>query len=149
MIIRICKVCAIEKSLDLFEITTKDGKCRRAVCKPCYSKEKKERAKTGSATVDRNSIPKPTMCDKCGKGPGEVDFKWRTDVKQGGWRKMCNICFNENKYYEDYREREKSKDLEGYLKHNAEVHLKWAKQNPGKIKEQQVKTATVPERKIK
>lgn len=146
---RNCKECQVSKPLDDFEKTTKDGKCRRAVCKPCYARKKATKAKEASAKVDRSSVPKPSACVECGKGPDVVDFKWRTDVMQGGWRTQCNECFNAKGYYKDYRVREREKDETAYLERNAAVHLAWVRQNPDKVKEQQAKTATIDARKVK
>lgn len=146
---RSCTKCGLAKALDAYEVTTKDGKCRRAVCKPCYSQLKKERAKAGAVNHAPDTTPKPAACVKCGNGPDVVDFKWRSDVKQGGWRAECNACYNVKGYSEDYRKRERLHDEAAYLARNASMHLAWARKNPDKVKEQQVKTATVDTRKIK
>lgn len=144
-----CKECNILKSIDDFECTTKDGKCRRAVCKPCYARKKADRAREAAMNHDQSSVPKPTACTKCGKGPDEVDFKWRSDIKQGGWRTECNSCFNAKGYSQKSRAKRLEEDPEGYRKRNADTHLAWAKRNPEKIKAQQTKQATEPDRKIK
>jgi hypothetical protein len=144
---RVCTQCNVDKPLDSYEVTTKDGRCRRAVCKPCYAQLKKQRAKAGAA--DQSSIAKPTACCKCGRGPPEVDFKWRTDVKRGAWRTECNTCYNAKGYSTDYRARQRELDEAAYLERNARTHLAWVQKNPDKVKEQQLKTATIAERKIK
>lgn len=70
-------------------------------------------------------------------------------MKTGGWRATCNSCTNAKGYSQAHRAREMTKDADGYRKRNAEAHLKWAHNNPENVREQQLKTATVPERKIK
>lgn len=147
MDLRACKTCGVSKSLDCFEMTTKTS--RRKECKPCYASKKKERAKVAAQGHDRDTTPKPEACAKCARGYPEVDFKWRSDVKQGGWRSECNACYNAKGYCEEYRKREREKDEEGYLARNAASHLAWAHKNPDKVKEQQVITATEPGRRIK
>ncbi len=105
---RTCKTCNIDKEIDCFEATTKDGKCRRAVCKPCYSRKKADRAKEGSKDIDPETVPKPSHCVKCGKGSEEVLFKWRTDLKKGGWRTECNTCY----YLKGYCKKSRAKSRE-------------------------------------
>ncbi len=146
---RTCKTCGVAKPLDAYEVTTKDGKCRRGVCKPCYAKAKAAKAKAKAADHDPSAVPKPAACVKCGKGPDEVDFKWRADVQKGGWRTECNACYNAKGYDKEHRKRERAKDETAYLARNAATHLAWAHRNPDKVKEQQLKTATMPERRIK
>ncbi len=120
---RPCIQCAVTKPIDAFEVTTKDGKCRRAICKPCYSLLKKDRARAGAASHDPEAVPKPAACTNCGKGPDEVNFKWRKDVIQGGWRTECNACYNEKNYSEAYRKRERARDEDAYLARNAATHM--------------------------
>lgn len=121
----------------------------RSECKKCRANKKAEKAKTASASIDRSTVPKPKACTKCGKSYPEVDFKWRTDVQKGGWREICNVHFNEKKYYEAYRKRERAKDEVAYLERNAKSHLEWSHRNPDKIKEQQMKERMEPDRRIK
>lgn len=149
MTTRKCKECNIEKDNDHFEITTKDGKCRRAVCKPCYNHKKAERARVSSKLVDKSSIPKPMQCVACKKSSDQVDFKWRADIKQGGWRSECNTCYNEKGYSEKSRTLSREKDPEEYLRKNAVTHLNWAHNNQDKVKEQQQKTLSDPIRRFK
>lgn len=149
---RACTTCGVAKALDAYEVTTKDGRCRRAVCKPCYSRAKAERAKGAAskrAPDAKETTPKPAACITCGKGGLEVAFKWRDDVKKGGWRNECNGCYNAKGYCDDYRKREREKDEVQYLARNAEVHLAWARRNLDKVREQQVKMSLEPNRKMK
>lgn len=146
---RACARCEVVKPLDEYEVTTKDGKCRRAVCKPCYAEQKKERANKGAESHAPDSTPKPEACTTCGRAHPEVDFKWRSDVKKGGWRPECNACHNAKDYSGAYRARERQKDEGGYLKRNAEAHLKWAHNNKDKVLQQQELTRTDPGRKYK
>ena len=115
---RTCNVCNQTQSLDAFEVTTKDGKCRRAVCMPCYSTLRKHRTKIGAANHDPDSTPKPDACVNCGRGRPEDDFRWRSDVKNGGWRTECNACLNEKGYSEACRERKRLDDEVSDLAHN-------------------------------
>lgn len=146
---RTCTRCELEKPLDAYEVTTKDGKCRRAVCKPCYTQLKKERAKAVAASHKPEATPKPPACVKCGQGPDVVDFKWRSDTKQGGWRTECNACFNAKGYCDKYRERERQKDEAGYLARNAATHLDWVRRNPDKVDAQKRLIKTDPNRRWK
>lgn len=144
-----CKDCNIGKGIECFEATTKDGKSRRAVCKPCYNRKKAERAKEGSKDIDPSTVPKPLHCVKCGKGGKEVTFKWRKDLKQGGWRTECNTCNNLKGYSEKSRAKRRDENEEEYLSNNAKTHLEWAHANPDKIEEQKMKTRTDPSRRFK
>lgn len=144
-----CKDCKEIKDIDEFEKTTKDGKCRRAVCKPCYSQKKTQRAKEASKTHTPENVPKPEACVECGKGVPEVNFKWRADTVGGGWRSVCITCINGKGYTEKYRAKKMEEDAEGFRKHLAEAHLKWAHANPDKVKAQQKKMRTDPDRKFK
>ncbi len=146
---RICKDCQESKTIDDFEATTKDGKSRRGVCRTCYAKKKSLKAKVAALTHDPGKVLKPDACNHCGKGPNEVDFKWRSDLAKGGWRNTCTTCYNAKAYHKAYRERERVKDEAGYLARNASIHLAWAHRNPDKVKEQQIKAATEEDRKIK
>ncbi len=118
-IMKTCKSCNVGKDIDCFEVTTKDGKCRRAVCKPCYNRAKAERAKLGSKDIDPSSVAKPSSCTKCGKNGDEVTFKWRTDVKQGAWRTECNACYNLKGYSEKSRAKHR---VENEYSNNAKTH---------------------------
>lgn len=144
---RACKTCKAVKDISHFEKTTKTG--RRSVCKPCYAHIKKERAAARNKTIDRNSVPKPTACSECGRGEPDVTFKWRTDIASGGWRSMCNSCFNDKGYYTQYRARQREIDEEAYLARNAATHLDWARRNPDKVQAQKVLEKTDPTRKFK
>jgi hypothetical protein len=120
-----CKTCLETLDIDNFEVTTKAGTSRRGVCKPCYSATKSARAKEASATHDPSSVPYPVACCECGKGPDEVDFKWRTDINQGGWRPQCNDCFNNKGYSQSSRTNLRAADPEEYLRKKAEYQKKW------------------------
>lgn len=146
---RTCKNCGVEKGVDHFEKTTADGKCRRAVCKPCYNKQKADRAREAAATRDPSAIPKPSACIKCGKGPNETDFKFRNDIKQGGWRNECNACYNSKGYCQKYRAKRLEEDPVAFRKQQSESHAAWSERNQDKVKAQQIKTTIDPERKIK
>ena len=121
-----CKDCNVEKDINMFETTTPDKKSRRSVCKPCYKSKRTDKSKKAAKSHDPLSVPKPAECAKCGRGPGEVEYKWRTDVQSGGWRSECNSCYNDKGYCEKSRDKCRTEDPIGYLKKNAEAHLKWA-----------------------
>jgi hypothetical protein len=147
--LRPCKTCGLKKDLDAYEKTTKDGKCRRAVCKPCYAQLKMQRAKTANANVDKSSVSKPTACTECGQGEPDVEFKWRTDIKAGGWRFQCNSCYNGKGYSEKSRGKRRAEDPVEYLARNAASHLAWANDNRDKVLAQQQLTQTDPSRRFK
>lgn len=149
--IRVCTVCNVSKSLDCFEQPNriKQPNMWRKVCKPCYAAQKKERAKASTAHHNRESVPKPSHCSKCGRAPPDVDFKWRTDVVSGGWRPECNACFNAKLYWQTSRQKRRAADEEAYLAHNAAVHLAWAQNNPDKIAAQVYKSKTDTDRRWK
>jgi hypothetical protein len=131
MATRQCKTCSLHKSVDDFEVTKRKDEqviCRRAVCKPCYSAGKAAKAKAAAVDHDPDSVPKPSSCAECGKGPDEVDFKWRTDVQKGGWRSSCNECYGDKGYDSAYRARERAKDEQAFLARNARIHLEWSRQ---------------------
>ena len=143
-----CAACKETKVLGDFEKTpTRAG--TRSECKACRSAKRKAAADAASKLHVPEKTPKPAACSDCGKGPEEVAFKWRTDVKAGGWRSSCNDCYNAKGYTKAYRERERSKDEVAYLARNALTHLEWARRNPDKVAEQQAKSACEPERRIK
>ena len=146
---KLCKDCTIEKSIDDFECTTKDGKSRRGVCRPCYNKKKADRAKESNGKLDKSSIPKPVACSMCKLGPDECEYTWRIDLKKGGWRPECNKCLHTKGYTDKYRKKCRDTNEEGYLKRNADTHLKWAHNNQEKVQEQQEKTKCEPDRKMK
>jgi hypothetical protein len=141
----------LHKAVDDFEVTKRKGEqvlCRRAVCKPCYAAGKAAKAKVVAASHDPHSVPKPSACSGCGKGPHEVDFQWRSDVQKGGWRSSCNVCYADKGYHRAYRVRECTKDADAYLARNAKTHLEWAHRNPDKVQEQQRLSTTEPSRKL-
>lgn len=144
-----CKVCGVAKCLDDFEVTTKDGRSRRHVCKPCYYVKKAEQARVAAHSHSPETTPKPVACSACGKGPDEVEFKWRSDVKKGSWRTQCNACYNAKGYCEKSRAKRLAEDPEGYRRANAETHLQWAHANRDKVRAQQAKSAADPSRRFK
>lgn len=112
----------------------------------CFEKLKKSIMKI--CVECKNNIKKPEKCIKCNVLFDEENFKFRTDLKKGGWRNICNKCINSKKYWETYRTKKREENEEEYLKHNAETHKKWADDNPDKIKEQQLKGRIIPYRKL-
>jgi hypothetical protein len=144
-----CKTCLETLDIDHFEVTTKDGKSRRGVCKPCYRTAKANKAKEASKEHDPSSVPYPVACCECGKGPDEVTYKWRTDTQSGGWRPQCNSCFNNKGYSIAYRNRERTNDEGTFLARNAATHLAWANLNRDKVHAQQLLSRTLADRKFK
>jgi hypothetical protein len=135
--VRVCKACNESKDLDAFEKTTKTS--RRAVCKPCYSRNKADVAKAAASLHDPATVPKPVACIECSRGVPEVDFKWRSDIKKGGWRTICVSCTNDKGYSATSRAKRRAGDEEAYLAKNAAQAAKWRKANPDK-KQHQDKT---------
>lgn len=146
-----CSACGQTKDVSAFE-RTPSGNPRKE-CKECRKAKRAEAAakakQEGSHARDPAAVPKPSACSGCGKGPDQVEFKWRTDVMSGGWRAVCNGCYNEKGYHKEYRKRELEKDAAAYRKRNAEAHLAWAHRNPDKVKEQQELQRTSVDRKFK
>lgn len=142
-----CVACKVSKLLSDFESTTGDK--TRKECKACRASKRKAATDLAKADHQPDKIPKPAACAECGKGPDEVDFKWRDDVKAGGWRSTCNSCYNSKGYHRSFREREREKDEAAYLARNARAHLEWARRNPERVAAQQAKTASEPERRMK
>jgi hypothetical protein len=128
-----CKSCEQTLPLNMFEVTNKIKGCMRAVCKPCYARQRSTKMKAASTRHDPSNVPKPTACDKCGKGPDDVDFKWRADTLQGAWRSTCTECYNAKGYHNDYRARERAKDEEAFKKRNADAHRDWVRRQKAQI----------------
>lgn len=146
-VVATCKTCNVSKPTTAFE-TMPNGH-PRGECKSCRQTKRLDVVKAARDKHNPDKTPKPTACSKCGKGPAEVEFKWRSDVKSGGWRPDCNSCYNAKGYCEKYRAEQLAVDAVAYRKRNAESHLEWAHRNPDKVREQQIKTATEAARKIK
>lgn len=151
---RLCKgECGETKRVDMFEVTLRnaDGtvKSRRGVCKSCYAKSKAAKAKSKNKEIDRNTVKKPEKCVTCERPTSEVTFKWRDDIASGGWRNVCNDCYNAKGYSTISRARRRAEDEEGYLKKNAENHLAWSHRNQDKVAAQQRLNKTIPERRWK
>jgi hypothetical protein len=103
--------------------------------------------------IDPNTVPLPDECVKCGAKPPAAEFKWRTDVKKGGWRNACNRCSDLNSsgvsHSRAYRKREMDKDASAYRARNAKAHLDWVHRNADKVKAQQQLSAANPTRRFK
>lgn len=143
-----CFTCENELPDSCFECTPA-GRVRRRDCKACRQKIRTARSKAAAIAHKPEEARKPNACDKCGKGPDEVDFKWRSDTVCGGWRSTCNECINSKKYHEAYRQREREKDEAAFLERNAKTHREYMKKNPDKLKDQQTKQQSVPDRRIR
>lgn len=140
-----CKDCGTAKPLSAFEATPTG---RRRVCNDCHKARRKASAAAARAKHDRAGAPAPGPCVECGKGPDEVQFKWRMDTVKGGWRSVCNTCINAEGYSQQFRQRQMELDVAAYRARNAATHLAWGRLNPDKLKEQQHKTMVLPDRKI-
>ena len=140
-----CKTCKVTKKLDDFE---KTNTSYRTVCKDCRKLARKTRV-AEVEKIDKTSVPLPTACLKCNKGPDDVSFQWRTDTVNGGWRNTCTECFNSKGYSITSRANRRTADEDEYLKRNAATHLDWANRNRDKVRIQQFKTVTDAKRKIK
>lgn len=134
---RMCEMCANTKPLDAYE----NG---RHACKMC-------RVVSRSA-VDalRVQVPEderthPDNCVRCKKLFTVAEFRPRND----GYRSECRSCYNEHKYYETWREKERGQDEAAYLLQNAINMKKWRDTNPDKIKAMQFNAMTRPESMIK
>lgn len=146
--------CNQSLPLNAFEVTKNKG-CQpglRKVCKKCRQAGRTQKAKEVPKKA-LHEYPLPARCirEDCEAPTVEEGavFKFRDDTISGGYRNVCNACYNKSKYYETYRDREKEKDKAGFLKRSAEQHLDWARRNPDKVVAQQDLGRTVPARKFK
>jgi len=123
----------------------------RTECKDCRAAKRREAAKSVATKRTMETVPKPEKCITCNKGCGEVDFTWRTDTVAGSWRTECDTCATARatKNCAASRASQLATDPHGYRSRMAEAHLDWSRRNPDKVKEQQFKTAIIPERKFK
>ena len=150
---RWCKTCEVNHPSDAFEKYKVNGEIKyRLECKKARQARRKASVKE-APKIDPNTVPLPDECIKCGKKPPEAEFKWRADLKKGGWRNVCNRCCDVNSdgisHSQVYRKREMEKDPKAYRERNAKSHLEWAHRNPDKIKEQQQISASDPTRRFK
>ncbi|KAG1673111.1 hypothetical protein FOA52_013181 [Chlamydomonas sp. UWO 241] len=131
------------------EFDWRDECCNwRKQCKDCR-KQQKRTALAEAPVFDWSFVPKPDKCGECGKGPDEVDYKWRTDVVRGGWRSSCNACYNLKGYDVAWRQLQRETDGPAYKAHNAKTHLAWAHRHPENVLAQQHLQRTIPIRKLK
>jgi hypothetical protein len=145
MSLKVCKICFIEKQIDDFE---KRQNSWRSECKKCRAQKKQQNAKEKSALIDRELVSKP-LCNQCGLTFPEVMFAWRSDVAKGGWKSICNKCYNVKGYSEKSRAKHREANETEYLAKNAATHLAWAKRNPDKVDIQLQLVKTDPERRWK
>jgi hypothetical protein len=150
---RLCKTCQINHPIDDFETYKINGEVRyRMECKKAR-KERRQASVKAAPAIDPNTVPLPSQCVKCGEKPPQAEFKWRSDVKKGGWRTACNRCSDVNSngvsHSQAYRKREMDKDAKAYRARNAKMHLDWAHRNPDKVQAQQLLSAADPTRRFK
>ena len=150
---RLCKTCKINHPIDDFETYKINGEIRyRMECKKAR-KERRQASVKAAPAIDPNTVPLPSQCVKCCAKPPQAEFKWRSDLKIGGWRATCNRCSDVNSngvpHSQAYRKREMDKDAEAYRARNAKMHLDWAHRNPDKVQAQQLVCATDPTRRFK
>lgn len=131
---RVCVSCKVSKPLSTdYERTNTKSKSPgyRAECKHCRKTKRSNAVAAAQATIAVPTEPPAChTCVECNRDATVVQFKWRTDVCSGGWRNVCNPCYNDKGYCQAYRDRERAKDEAGYLKRNAEAHSAWVKRNP-------------------
>jgi hypothetical protein len=133
--------CGLIKSVSDFEGT-------RMMCKQCRQTRKTSVANAATPKLTVRP-PMPTACDRgdeclnIGSGK-ELAFKFRTDIKQGGWKQTCNACFNGKKYYAVYRAKKMTEDPDAFRSHNNEIRNEWMEANPGKKEEYQEKRRLDP-----
>ena len=124
---KVCVTCRVEKDDGAFESARKE-------CKPCRQKKRTEAAKNSKKKQDPLTAPHVDACHECGMAWSPTKFKWRTDTVTGGWRSVCNRCYNDKKYYETYRKKKREENEDHYLEHNAHVMKQWRVNNPEKVK---------------
>jgi hypothetical protein len=140
-----CKACGVQHPLADFEAYTVNGAVKhRLECKAARQSKRKQavsKARAEDNAVDPATVPLPERCAKCGVGPPEASFKWRTDLKKACWRSVCNKCISVNadgvSHSTAYREREMSKDAKKFRARNAATHLAWAHRNHDKTQKTQ------------
>ena len=123
---RICTLCGVSKLETAYE-------AHRTQCKECRKKQRNEAAKK-SKKQDPLLAPHVDSCVKCRAAWSPLTFKWRTDVQGGSWRTTCTTCYNEKKYYETYRKKQRETDEQGYLERNNKSMKQWRENNPDKVK---------------
>jgi len=152
MMLRTCQDCNESKDEATAFERMPTGKYRNQ-CKKCKNARRKNANASEAAkkarSDRRDTTPLPSACVQCGKGPSEVEFRWRDDVKKGGWRETCTACYNAKKYHATYRDKKNQEDPETFRAHNTAVHLTWVLQNPDRMREYQELQRTDPERKFK
>ncbi len=77
--------------------------------------------------VGKNGKPVKT-CLKCREKDAKYSLKPERILSK-------NIRQKEKQYYKAHREKKKAEDLEGYLKHNAEVHKIWYQKNQQRVRQ--------------
>ena len=82
--LKVCKTCCQALALGAFEAyKVRDGTEKtRADCKRCQAAKRKARARETPKRNPANVTP-PAACQKCGRGPDMVRFKFRTDTLLG------------------------------------------------------------------
>lgn len=141
-----CRTCKVDKDLSAFE--TYGSNKHRKECKGCRAAQRAAKVKA-APKKDSADFELPSACVSCGKGPDEVQFKFRADTLAGGYRSKCNVCINQEGYSQAYRARELAKDPVAYRARNAATHLAWAHRNPENVQRQQELDRTDPVRKFK
>ena len=97
-------------------------------------KKRTEAAKNSKKKQDPLTAPHVDACHECATPWSPTKFKWRSDIVTGGWRSVCNGCYNNKKYYETYRKNKREENEDHYLEHNAQVMKQWRVNNPDKVK---------------
>jgi len=123
---RTCQDCQTEKQVEAFE-------ANRKVCKECRKQRRKlSVAKAKQTRIDANlpEIPSTHTCTRCQRTPVQgATFGMRPDGVSVRWKSMCHECFTGMGYDQTYRQRERAKDRDGYLAHQAANMRTWRTNN--------------------
>lgn len=142
-----CVECNVSKAQTDFEKTPTGF---RRACKACRQKKRAKASKDAVESGINAPRGEPKPCAKCLKTTDDgAVFMWRYDTVSGGWRSLCNNCCYDKGHTQAYRAKRLAEDPIEYRAHNAKVHLDWANRNRDKVREQQIKMASQPSRRIR
>jgi hypothetical protein len=128
MDMQMCKTCGVEHPLEAFETYKVNGVTKyRLECMEAR-KARRRKAEEEALPVNREEVPLPESCNKCGLKAPDVTFSWKKGVP-GGWRTICTACRalrpDGRTHSQVSREREMERDPEGVRAHRAATMRAW------------------------
>jgi hypothetical protein len=140
MALQMCKTCGVEHPLEAFETYTVNGAIKhRKECKEAR-KERRKKAVAEAPPVNREEVPLPERCTKCGEAPPIATFSWIKGVR-GSWRTICNACGSVGPdgvtRLQAYRKREMERDPEGFRAQNAAMMRAWVERKKDEKKKEE------------